>query len=246
MLPLKHFKKSHHKILNIRGLKTTISKIDGQEVRLSSKQGWISTIGLEIHAQLLTKTKLFSRSLAAYGGSANSQVSFFDASTPGTLPVINKKAVELATKAAQALNCDINQVSTFDRKHYFYADLPAGYQITQQRRPIASKGYLDFTILKSSTVKETYRKRAEIIQLQIEQDSGKSLHVEDSNLTLVDLNRCGTGLIEIVFGPDLFHGEEAASLIKELSHILQTLQVCSCQMESGALRVDANISGKTV
>ena len=127
----------------------------------------------------------------------NSQVSLFDASTPGTLPVINRKAVELALKAALALNCDINQTSTFDRKHYFYADLPAGYQITQQRRPLAVNGFLEYTVLKSSTVKETYSDKANIIQIQIEQDSGKSLHDEESNHTLVDLNRCGTGLIEI-------------------------------------------------
>ena len=144
-----------------------------------------------------TKTKLFSRALAAYGGSVNSQVSLFDASTPGTLPVINRKAVELALKAALALNCEINQTSTFDRKHYFYADLPAGYQITQQRRPLAVNGFLEYTVLKSSTVKETYSDKANIIQIQIEQDSGKSLHDEESNHTLVDLNRCGTGLIEI-------------------------------------------------
>merc|ERR1719323_400839 len=124
-----------HPILSLskRSLQTKVSRIDGEKVRIRSKQPWISTIGLEVHAQLSTKTKLFSRALAAYGGSVNSQVSLFDASTPGTLPVINRKAVELALKAALALNCDIDQTSTFDRKHYFYADLPAGYQITQQR-----------------------------------------------------------------------------------------------------------------
>jgi len=227
-----------------RGLKTKVSKIEGQNVRIRSKKSnaWISTIGLEVHAQLQTKTKLFSRSLAAFGNSANTQVSLFDASTPGTLPVINKKAVELALKAALALNCQINEVSTFDRKHYFYADLPAGYQITQQRRPLAVKGHLKCNVLKSSTVSETYVKKADIIQLQIEQDSGKSLHDEIGNVTLVDLNRCGQGLIEIVFGPDLFHGEEAASLVKELILILQRLEACNCQMDSGALRIDANIS----
>ena len=137
---------------NIRTLKTKISTITDQKVRTRSKGSWISTIGLEVHAQLQTKTKLFSRALAVYGSSVNTQVSFFDASVPGTLPVINKKAVELALKAALALNCQINSVSTFDRKHYFYADLPTGYQITQQRRPLAIKGYLDYTVLKLSLI----------------------------------------------------------------------------------------------
>ena len=225
-----------------RGLKTKVSKIEGENVRIRSKDAWISTIGLEVHAQLQTKTKLFSRSLASFGASVNTQVSLFDASTPGTLPVINKKAVELALKTALALNCQINEVSTFDRKHYYYADLPAGYQITQQRRPLGIEGHLDFTVLKSTTVRETYSKKANIIQLQIEQDSGKSLHDEMSNVTLVDLNRCGTGLIEIVFGPDLFHGEEAASLVKELILILQRLEACNCELGEGSFRVDANIS----
>lgn len=238
------FLRQCHAILHIpsRRLQTKVSTLNGEKVRIRSKQPWISTIGLEVHAQLLTKTKLFSRALAAYGGPVNSQVDFFDASTPGTLPVINKKAVELALKSSLALNCQINQVSTFDRKHYFYADLPAGYQITQQRKPLAVNGHLNFTVIKSTTVKQTYTSKANIIQIQIEQDSGKSLHDEDLNYTLLDLNRCGTGLIEIVFGPDLFHGEEAASLVKELSLILQRLEVCSCKMELGAMRVDANIS----
>ncbi len=226
-----------------RSLKTKVTTADGVRVRVrSSGKPWLSTIGLEVHAQLKTETKLFSRSPAGSGGPVNSKVSLFDASIPGTLPVLNKKCVELATKAALGLNCNVNLTSTFDRKHYFYADLPAGYQITQQRRPIATKGHLDFQVLKSSTVPDTYSSSVGIIQVQLEQDSGKSLHDLERNITLVDLNRCGSGLIEIVFGPDLFHGEEAASLIKELILILKRLDVCSCQMEDGALRVDANVS----
>ena len=157
-----------------RSLKTKVVKQGGQIVRVRSKEPFMSTIGLEVHAQLQTKSKLFSRAPASYGAPANSQVSLFDASTPGTLPVINKKAVELALQAALALDCQINQVSNFDRKHYFYADLPAGYQITQQRRPLALNGNLDFTVLKSASIKETYEKCASIIQLQLEQDSGNS------------------------------------------------------------------------
>ena len=157
-----------------RSLKTKVVNKGGQNVRVRSKEPFMSTIGLEVHAQLRTQSKLFSRAPASYGAPANSQVSLFDASTPGTLPVINKKAVELALQAALALDCQINQVSNFDRKHYFYADLPAGYQITQQRRPLALNGNLDFTVLKSASIKETYEKCASILQLQIEQDSGNS------------------------------------------------------------------------
>jgi aspartyl-tRNA(Asn)/glutamyl-tRNA(Gln) amidotransferase subunit B len=160
--------------LNSRSLKTKVSIIDGQNVRIRSEQPWISTIGLEVHAQLQTRTKLFSRSAAGSQSPVNSQVSLFDLSTPGTLPVINKKAVELALKSSLALNCKINKVSSFDRKHYFYADLPTGYQITQQSQPIAYDGYLDYLVLKSPTVPSTYTSRSKIIQLQLEQDSGKT------------------------------------------------------------------------
>ncbi|CAL8078917.1 unnamed protein product [Orchesella dallaii] len=132
-------------------------------------------------------------------------------------------------------------LSTFDRKHYFYADLPAGYQITQQRKPIAEYGQLKFLVM-TPGAKEPYYKTCRIRQIQLEQDSGKSLHDHECDRSLIDLNRAGIALMELVFQPDLANGEEAAALVKELSLIMQALGVCSCRMEEGALRVDANIS----
>ena len=189
---------------------------------------WISTIGLEVHAQIATNTKLFSTAKAkdSSRAPANSNVTFLDASIPGTLPVLNRSCVEAGIKTALALNCKINSFSTFDRKHYFYADLPAGYQITQQRNPLATGGALPFMVLSSEAEhkqKGYYECSAGIVQLQLEQDSGKSLHDEEGGKSLIDLNRCGVGLMEIVFQPDLFNGEEAASLVRELSLILKVM-----------------------
>lgn len=147
----------------------------------------------------------------------------------------------MAVKTALALSCKINEVSIFDRKHYFYADLPAGYQITQQRAPIASDGILSFPVFVPGVTK-MYFKTVRLHQLQLEQDSGKSLHDEELGLTLIDLNRAGCPLMELVFDPDLTDGEEAAALVKELVLILSALGTCNCRMEEGSLRVDANIS----
>merc|ERR1719500_717793 len=133
-------------------------------------------------------------------------------------------------------------VSFFDRKHYFYADLPAGYQITQLRRPLAQDGQLHYPVMCSELSKDVYSRSCEVIQVQLEQDSAKSLHDPETAKSLVDLNRCGTGLMEIVLGPDLRHGEEAAAMVKELILILETLDTCKARMDRGELRVDANIS----
>lgn len=202
---------------------------------------WEAVIGIEVHVQILSNSKLFSSSPYKFGEPPNSQVSAFDASMPGTLPVLNRRCVEAAVLTALALNCDIHSVSHFDRKHYFYADMPAGYQITQQRSPLATKGYLDFVVFSPGS-QETYSKRATLTQLQLEQDSGKSLHDAAHNRSLIDLNRAGVGLMELVFDACLKDGEEAASLVKELLLILRALNVCSGKMEEGALRVDANVS----
>ena len=210
------------------------------------KLKWESVIGLEVHAQINSKSKLFSASPASCQDSVNDGVSFFDASFPGTLPSINRKCVIAGIKTALALNSNVNLVSEFDRKHYFYADLPTGYQITQQRRPLAQGGRVDFVVLKSSTVPVSYEHSVGITQIQLEQDSGKSYHDDVENQSLIDLNRAGVGLMEIVFEPAIFDGEEAASLIKELALILKRLDVCTCRMEDGALRVDANISVRPV
>ncbi|XP_045522791.1 glutamyl-tRNA(Gln) amidotransferase subunit B, mitochondrial isoform X6 [Pieris brassicae] len=203
---------------------------------------WQSVVGLEVHAQLNTESKLFSGAQNTFGGLVNNCVSLFDAAIPGTLPVLNRKCVELGVLAALAFSCRVNEVSTFDRKHYFYADLPAGYQITQQRAPLANDGVINFQVYTPGVHKKPYNKSSMIKQIQLEQDSGKSLHDIELKQSLVDLNRAGAPLIEIVFEPDLEDGEEAAALVKELVLIVQRLGVCSGRMEEGALRVDANVS----
>ncbi|XP_055906774.1 glutamyl-tRNA(Gln) amidotransferase subunit B, mitochondrial [Eupeodes corollae] len=202
---------------------------------------WKSVVGLEVHAQISSNSKLFSGSSTSFTEPLNSAVSVFDASIPGTLPVLNRRCVEAGIKTALALNCRVNPVSMFDRKHYFYADLPTGYQITQQRAALANEGEINFPVLVPGKSKP-YRKTVRLHQLQLEQDSGKSLHDDSLKRSLVDLNRAGVPLMELVFEPDLETGEEAASLIKELILIFKTLGTCSCKMEEGALRVDANIS----
>ncbi|XP_055379494.1 glutamyl-tRNA(Gln) amidotransferase subunit B, mitochondrial isoform X2 [Condylostylus longicornis] len=206
------------------------------------KDDWISVVGLEVHAQISSNTKLFSGSENKFAASVNQNVSLFDSAIPGTLPVLNKYCVESALRTAIALNCKINNISMFDRKHYFYADLPAGYQITQQRKAIANHGKITFPVYVPGVVKKPYEKTVRLFQLQLEQDSGKSLHDTEAKRSLVDLNRAGIPLMELVFEPDLSDGEEAASLVKELIITLKRLGSCNCRMEEGALRVDANIS----
>ncbi|GLV42651.1 Glutamyl-tRNA amidotransferase subunit B [Carabus blaptoides fortunei] len=207
-----------------------------------SKEKWESVVGLEIHAQIASNSKLFSGAGTDFARPVNSNVSLFDAAIPGTLPVLNDRCVEAGVLTALALSCRVNAVSMFDRKHYFYADLPTGYQITQQRSPLANAGHLKFQVYTPGVHKAPYTKVANIKQLQLEQDSGKSLHDAEASRSLVDLNRAGIPLMELVFEPDLVDGEEAAALVKELVMILQRLGTCSCRMEEGALRVDANVS----
>ncbi|XP_071087947.1 glutamyl-tRNA(Gln) amidotransferase subunit B, mitochondrial-like [Haliotis cracherodii] len=211
-----------------------------KNVRLES--GWKSVVGLEIHAQIQSNSKLFSASATKYGSPINTQVSFFDAALPGTLPVLNRECVAAGVLTALALNCHINTVSKFDRKHYFYADLPAGYQITQQRQPLAVGGEVCYmTVHRNRQLPPTHR-NVRLIQLQLEQDSGKSLHDPAGHVSLIDLNRAGVGLMEIVTEPDFTDGDDAAAFVKELQLILQTLGTCDGKMAEGSLRVDANIS----
>nr|CAH7716732.1 unnamed protein product [Callosobruchus chinensis] len=204
------------------------------------KNQWQSVVGLEVHAQINSNSKLFSGASTKFSSPVNTNVALFDCSMPGTLPVLNKRCVEAGVLTALALGCRVNPVSYFDRKHYFYADLPMGYQITQQRAPLAVEGELKFQVYLPGIHKNPYQAKVKIKQIQLEQDSGKSLH--DSDRSLVDLNRAGVPLMELVFDPDLKTGEEAAALVKELVMILQKLNTCTCKMEEGALRVDANIS----
>lgn len=203
---------------------------------------WAAVVGLEIHAQISSNSKLFSGSQVRFVAPPNSLVSFFDASLPGTLPVLNRRCVEAAVMTGLALNCRINKKSLFDRKHYFYADLPAGYQITQQRLPIAVNGSLGYSICVGTKRSQVINKTVRIRQIQLEQDSGKSLHDDLRSQTLIDLNRAGVGLLEVVLEPDLSCGEEAATAVRELQLILQALGTSQANMAEGQLRVDANIS----
>ncbi|TNN89583.1 Glutamyl-tRNA(Gln) amidotransferase subunit B, mitochondrial [Liparis tanakae] len=208
----------------------------------SAPQQLVGVVGLEVHAQINSNTKLFSGSSVRFSAPPNSLVSPFDASLPGTLPVLNKRCVEAAVMTALALNCTINKKSFFDRKHYFYADLPAGYQITQQRRPIAVDGTLTYSILGGKKRSQVIRRTSTIKQIQLEQDSGKSLHDDVRSQTLIDLNRAGVGLMELVMEPDMSCGEEAAAAVRELQLILQALGTCQANMSEGQMRVDANVS----
>ncbi len=240
-------------------------------------------IGLEVHAQLSTASKLFSSASALdlFTARPNSRVAAFDLSLPGTLPVLNRSAVIAAIRTALTLDCTVARRSSFDRKHYFYGDMPNGYQITQQRAPIARDGLLEFIVydeyndhllfnsnpsaaqLKSRQhLLLPYLKRCQLKQLQLEQDSGKSLADDDEEdgeegdegetvalksscarkQRLIDLNRAGVPLLEFVFEPQLTSSLEAASLVRELILRLQAIDVCSCRLAEGALRVDANVS----
>ncbi|KAG7221918.1 hypothetical protein INR49_016944 [Caranx melampygus] len=227
----------------IRRINTASSRCRSQHQlrEKSAPQQLVGVVGLEIHAQINSSTKLFSGSPVRFSAPPNSLVSFFDGSLPGTLPVLNRRCVEAAVMTGLALNCTINRKSVFDRKHYFYADLPAGYQITQQRRPIAVDGVLTYSFLGGKRG-EVVRKSVNIKQIQLEQDSGKSLHDDARSQTLIDLNRAGVGLMELVMEPDMSCGEEAAAAVRELQLILQALGTCQGNMSEGQLRVDANVS----
>lgn len=230
-----------------RNLKTffNLKCIRCQHAKAAAKPNlgeWESVIGLEIHAQLNAQSKLFSSSENVYGAPVNSKVTLFDAAIPGTLPVLNKRCVEAAVLSSLALKCQINPVSYFDRKHYFYADLPAGYQITQQRLPIAVNGSVSYTVVAPQNKVKIYSKVSRIKQVQLEQDSGKSMHNKKHGISFIDLNRANVGLIEIVFEPDINDAEEAAGLVSEILIILERAGTCTCKMEEGVLRVDANVS----
>ncbi|GFU55329.1 glutamyl-tRNA(Gln) amidotransferase subunit B, mitochondrial [Nephila pilipes] len=213
------------------------SKISAKE-DISLYEG---VVGLEVHAQINSKSKLFSNSPVEFGSSTNTKVSFFDAALPGTLPVLNRSCIEAGILTGLACNCTVNKISTFDRKHYFYPDLPAGYQITQQFKPLAISGHIKFVVPGVMNNSDSYECMAYLKQIQLEQDSGRSFHVKDAK-SLVDLNRAGIGLMELVFEPNLKNGTEAAALVKELICILKRIGTCSCELEKGTLRVDANIS----
>ncbi|MDP6705037.1 MAG: Asp-tRNA(Asn)/Glu-tRNA(Gln) amidotransferase subunit GatB [Alphaproteobacteria bacterium] len=193
-------------------------------------------IGLEIHAQAVSEAKLFSGAATAFGAAPNSQVSLVDAAMPGMLPVINMACVRQAVKTGLGLNAVINRVSIFDRKNYFYPDLPAGYQISQYKDPIVGEGTV-VVDLDDGTVREVGIER-----LHLEQDAGKSLHDQHPSLTYVDLNRAGVALMEIVSKPDLRSAAEAGAYVRKVRAILRYLGTCDGNMEEGSLRADVNVS----
>ena len=192
-------------------------------------------IGLEVHAQLLTKTKLFSSDSIAFGADANTQVSPISLAHPGTLPVMNKEVIELAVRLGLALNCRINQHTYFARKNYFYPDLPKGYQVSQHTEPVCIGGYMGI----QTTGGE---KKIQLNRIHIEEDAGKSIHDLEENYSSIDLNRAGTPLLEIVTEPCLHSSEEAFVFLTALRKLVRWINVCDGNMEEGSMRCDANIS----
>lgn len=210
-------------------------------VRLDKK--WIIAVGLEIHAQLKTRTKLFSRAPARFGAEVNSDLEPFDLALPGSQPRINSYAVLLAVKAALAFKCSINPASTFDRKHYFYPDQPAGYQITQHYNALAHDGH--FTLFERDAIEQSQSIRVGIIQLQLEQDTARTMYLTSPPQTLVDLNRSGVPLIEIVTTPSLPSAKAAGAALRKIQAILRSIGASDANMESGGMRCDVNVSVTT-
>ena len=197
---------------------------------------WEMVIGLEIHAQVSSKSKLFSGASATFGAQANSNVSLVDAAMPGMLPVINEYCVEQAVKTGLALNAQINNISVFDRKNYFYADLPQGYQISQFTKPIVGEGEINID------VDDQNQTTIGIERLHLEQDAGKSLHDQHPSKSYIDLNRTGVALMEIVSKPDIRSPQEAGAYVKKIRSILRYVGSCDGNMEEGSLRADCNVS----
>jgi aspartyl-tRNA(Asn)/glutamyl-tRNA(Gln) amidotransferase subunit B len=201
---------------------------------------WEIIIGLEVHAQINSNSKLFSGSSTEFGAEPNTQVSFVDAAMPGMLPTLNEHCVEQAVKTGLGLNAQINLMSIFDRKNYFYPDLPQGYQISQFHHPIVGKGVVHVD-MPDGTVKEVG-----VTRLHLEQDAGKSMHDQSPTETFIDLNRSGVALMEIVSEPDMRSSEEAGEYMKKLRSILRYLDSCDGDMEKGSMRCDANVSVRKV
>ena len=208
-----------------------------EERLIEGKTGkWEVVIGLEVHAQVTSNSKLFSGAATAFGAEPNSQVSLVDAAMPGMLPVINKYCVEQAVRTGLGLEAQINLVSVFDRKNYFYPDLPQGYQISQFTQPIVGKGKLTIDLADGTS------REIGITRLHLEQDAGKSIHDLHPKMTFIDLNRSGVALMEIVSEPDMRSAEEAGAYVKKLRSILRYLGSCDGNMEEGSLRADVNVS----
>jgi len=201
----------------------------------SVKDNYEAVIGLEVHAQLLTESKAFAPVSTEFGGSPNTQVTPLCLGHPGTLPVLNENLVRYIIKMGLATNCEIARKSIFARKNYFYPDLPKGYQISQYETPICHDGHLNIVL-------DDYEKEIGITRIHMEEDAGKSIHDQDPFNTLIDLNRAGVPLIEIVSEPDIRSPQEAYEYLKRIKQIVQYLEICDGNMEEGSLRCDANIS----
>ncbi|MBK6598506.1 MAG: Asp-tRNA(Asn)/Glu-tRNA(Gln) amidotransferase subunit GatB [Proteobacteria bacterium] len=197
---------------------------------------WETVIGLEIHAQLATRSKIFSASATAYGASPNAQANLVDLGYPGVLPVLNGEAVRMAVKFGLAVGAEIAPRSVFARKNYFYPDLPKGYQISQFELPVVGKGALDIVL------DDGERKRIGITRAHLEEDAGKSLHEGLGKLTGIDLNRAGTPLVEIVSEPDMRSAKEAVAYLKKVHTLVRYLEICDGNMQEGSFRCDANVS----
>ncbi len=197
---------------------------------------WEVVIGMEVHAQVLSKSKLFSGASTAFGAEPNAQVSFIDAGMPGMLPVINEKCVEQAVRTGLGLKAKINLFSIFDRKNYFYPDLPQGYQISQYKNPIVGEGEVTIDL------KDGESRLVGIERLHLEQDAGKSLHDQHPDNSYVDLNRSGIALMEIVTRPDMRSSDEAAAFLRKLRAIVRYLGTCDGNMDEGSMRADVNVS----
>jgi len=197
---------------------------------------YTAVIGLEVHAQLSTKSKIYNTDSTDYNSDPNTNVSVITLGHPGTLPKLNKKVLEYAIKMGLACNCEISKEMIFDRKNYFYPDLPKGYQITQDKTPICMGGFI------TVTPKDKVDKDIKLNRIHIEEDAGKSMHLEGDDDTLVDFNRSGVPLIEIVTEPDINTSDEAYALLTEIRRLVRYLDICDGNMEEGSLRCDANIS----
>src|SRR6201991_4480881 len=197
---------------------------------------WEIVIGMEVHAQVLSNSKLFSGASTEFGAEPNSQVSFIDAGFPGMLPVINEKCVEQAVRTGLGLKAQINLRSVFDRKNYFFPDLPQGYQISQYKDPIVGEGEVTIDLKDGESIK------VGIERLHLEQDAGKSLHDQSPDSSFVDLNRSGVALMEIVTKPHMRSSEEAAAFLKKLRAIVRYLGTCDGNMDEGSMRADVNVS----
>ena len=197
---------------------------------------WETVIGLEVHVQLATKSKIFSGASTLFGSSPNTQACNIDLGMPGVLPVLNEKVLKMAIKFGLSINANINSPTQFARKNYFYPDLPKGYQISQLDNPIVEGGGLEITL------KDGSKKKIRITRAHLEEDAGKSLHEDFEGLTGIDLNRAGTPLLEIVSEPDLSSGEEAVAYLKKIHSIIRYLEISDGNMAEGSMRCDANVS----